>query len=529
MATQTTEDKQSWLDNAFGYLEQALQFVVDLGWWSPVCLWGILAALSLASRGYLPEGILHNSVADLSSGKPLASVFKWQWNEKAARRFLTAPVARDNPVKIVDGWLASLYGDELIGPKLFDRALLYAAFYPVVCLVIVWVFTGSIIGLGNPEFDDDWGLLYRFVGLLNLAGIVGFTVWAFNGNAGWLKKVVVTCFVLVFSYTTDSSFAAGVLGVVVGAVIFVASSFGSAIFVAGIVGGMVISMVIGILDIPGSTGASFAASILFLTAFGAVATKLKRKALDASMNQRIVIMIALLIMLALFVAFGRWVLTIDWVTTNSKSVIVSLFILTYFAALPLWNALLDTISVAITRSLLGSYTAGKTGSVRMALTFAVDFLAAIILTLILYWGTVQLLILIEPIPSPEGQAAFIQSLTTLGSPESYWVFAMAFTNFLPTLLHLAGQSSGKCLGVLQKKYSVNAAARQTLFEDTPTASNSVGATPVVTVSRTEALSIMRWVYLDRYLSATFPVVLVIAAIPHAVALTIAFVSWTPSL
>lgn len=121
----------------------------------------------------------------------------------------------------------------------------------------------------------------------------------------------------------------------------------------------------------------------------------------------------------------------------------SLVLLLFLGLLPWWNAICDYVSVGLTRVILDSYrermAAGTVPSQRRWLTWLlVDLLLALLLTAVLLLGTFVCLAGLRRLGWGVDARATLATFEASAwwSSGSFWLISMAFTNVLPTLMHM---------------------------------------------------------------------------------------------
>jgi hypothetical protein len=112
----------------------------------------------------------------------------------------------------------------------------------------------------------------------------------------------------------------------------------------------------------------------------------------------------------------------------------------FTSLVPLYNAILDYFSVAVTRTCIGAYLRGSIGWVRF---WALDLGSAIVLAVLACAGTLQIIFLMRSLGWKVDAAAIAAQFThNPWGAQTMWITLSAVANLLPTLLHLLVVSWG---------------------------------------------------------------------------------------
>lgn len=408
---------------------------------------------------------------------------------------------------------ARWYGDGMWTPMAFDRSLLLAVVYPLLSVLVVWLTTGvGRTGLAN-WLPSDWALWMR-VGAVGLMGLCG-------GVASWLQ--------LVSNRTPGRVISALYLGVIAlaffgfitfdapGAIAFVVAFVSTSAFaVSNVFAAKVTVATAGAsaFVVGYSTLWGFAGAFVCLVGIPVLLVFLQEKVRSKLQE------ISQCLALAWFV--GTW---FGWLTlatvvaprlaeevnrVDSSSVVF--WVLFFAGILPVWNAILDLVSVNVTRWLLRRYLRTGNGWRSMVL---LDMAVAIGLSALLFFGVLAML------KSMQALGWGVDAKDLIGrfradptDPYVTWITWMALTNVLPTLLHLGLGCAGLLGSWLMRDEAF--ARRLNELREAPVPSPIVGievpakaAASAHTklaqgLSEPQAAKLLNWVYFDGWLAIAFP-------------------------
>jgi hypothetical protein len=193
----------------------------------------------------------------------------------------------------------------------------------------------------------------------------------------------------------------------------------------------------------------------------------------------------------------------------------------FFCILPLWNAALDTASLAATRHFLRQYLCSGTGWVYMTV---LDLVLALLLTLLLVLGVVGLLHLLEALHwGVNAKDVLARAFINPTGSDANWMLSMALTNILPTLLHLGLACRGLWSGVLRRDAAFISGLQVAPSTGGPLAANAsplpglgvgVQGLPLVQPLTTpQAQKLVNWVHWDAFLAASLPWLVALALWP----------------
>lgn len=158
---------------------------------------------------------------------------------------------------------------------------------------------------------------------------------------------------------------------------------------------------------------------------------------------------------------------------------------------PIYNAILDYLSVAITRTCIAAYLKGSIGWVRF---WAVDVGSAIVLVVLACAGTLHLTRLMFELGwNVDADGIKAQFASDPWQAQTLWITLSGITNLLPTLLHLVLLLWGLLTAVLLRDSRVVGRLHESL-------KSGKALHPV------DARALVRYLVLDRYLALTFVIV-----------------------
>jgi hypothetical protein len=319
--------------------------------------------------------------------------------------------------------------------RLYDAALLIAVTYPIVLPIAQWIATGEAARVGSavlaepaPFWWERAAALGAFVILL--LGVIGRKLTAasprdaIRRTANWLFLVVFgAAFALAFAFAF--SLADALADAAVGAV--------AALLAIGLAGAAALAFALAgaaAAALPGAAAVGVAAALAGAAAVGvavggAAAAVFAIVRLDARGQPRLARAGVTIGILAALVLTGA---VLDWTDMPEEGRAVFLFL----AVLPLLNALVDTLSYAVTLTFL------RRGlRARLPLLWGLaDLLVACVLFLALgatLVAAVHGLNGLAGVPLVDLGALFAGVYT---APWDYfWLIAMLFSTILPTVLH----------------------------------------------------------------------------------------------
>jgi len=309
--------------------------------------------------------------------------------------------------------------------RLYDKALLFAVAYPIMLLVGQWVATGSEARLGNfpvlaeAEFWPARAAILAAILILTTGKIAQTLASAslrpgLRNAADWLILVafaLALAGVLADAVPLTGTFAVVLAGV--GAV----NGVGALVLTGAIAGAVALAV--------GFAGALAAVVTVALALAGAFALAGAIDLMDERGKGRPA---RWLVTVGVIVVLVAAALVLDWAAVSDGN--RSLFL--FMSALPLFNALFDVVSYAVTLSLIRRGLSSRWPFLwgLMDLVIAgVLFLSLGFVLVVLVHG----LNVLAGVPFLDLQALFAGIYNT---PEKYvWLYLMLFSTILPTALH----------------------------------------------------------------------------------------------
>jgi hypothetical protein len=548
---------------------------VDL-WILPLVAW--LLALLIRVRGthFALWPALNAPIDDLTKSGDLAAAFP---GGAAQRRLRVLFTARGQGSRVaaaaqaVDRWLARWFGEATLSRIAFDRSLTFAFYYPIVLLLLVWLWSGQG-RLGAVEvLPASWPLAKR-VALISF-GFVGFfaVIWPFrvyvrtSGWRRWFCFSLTMCassavIVITVALTAIAAFVATGTGADSGNLakaVFSAVSLAIAFTVAGTLVGVVAvaraSPVAGVVAVAGAVAG--AGSVAFAPVGGGGVAVSGAAVAVGAFTGACVVFLALqyaqknwekLFKLpdtcgVVFWQFAAWLVILTIVAwglpQRADMKLLSaggpIFLVFFFlGVVPVWNASVDFASVALTRFFLRRYPRSSTGWRWMV---PLDLLLAIGLTVLLFWGVLAALLLLQhagwDVPADELVRQFRKDPT---DPQVSWLTWMALTNVLPTLVHMGLACFGLWTGWLGQDEAFANALR--LRREAIPASATLEAETVhptqdwplqldAPLSKAQATKLVNWVYVDVWLVSLLPLALALSAWPAWRWLMAQALNWLP--
>ena len=547
-------------------------------YFAPLMVLAVLVLLRLMGwlQPLLP--IIKPSIDSLTKSGDLLAAFPSGIAQRRLRVLLDDASAKCKAMETSELILRRWFGSAIWSPQAFDKMLQIAVCYPVAFLLLFWVFTGEG-QLGSVSLlPQGFAPHLRAIGfLLLLSIIVGWfaalrVVVRWNGWRQGLAGVLLYASAIILAITVTVVARAGGAGA--GAVaLFVAFAFAVAFGLAiagnvafgfastaaitfalaigsGFVGSdasiVAVGIAFGVIIIgnfipagPGAitvsgavvlalalTGASTGAlagivlfGLLHVLAIGLLNDRVGRK--------RSVGLPIHLTLWSLYLGISATVgvrLAGTQTTLGANSIVF--VILVFLGLLPFWNAVLDFISVGVTRLFLRRYALTGRGWWWMIL---VDIGLALVLTALLLWGAITGLRWLQWLGWGIDAKVFAERFQRDPTgADVNWLMWMALTNVLPTLLHIGLTCAGLIAGwlfrdeplsrelVLRMKASP---ASLLLTEDgTPepagvSASQCQRPTLAEPLLPAQAHKLVNWIYIDFWLAAAFPWCVALACWP----------------
>ncbi|MGK8235197.1 hypothetical protein ACLGGT_13650 [Roseovarius sp. MS2] len=354
---------------------------------------------------------------------------KWVW-----RRFC-------NPVSEKAPWVS--YFRAAMTWRLYDRAILLAVAYPILLMVGQWTVTGAegrldgLVVLPGTEFWPNRAA-FLFMVILLIVGIAGTKRMAASEqprvrrNAGWLLILafvfafaIAVAFVGAFSFAFAGAFSAVVAIAFAGAYALVVEGTFAVVFAGAFASAFAVAVAFGVV----LSGAFVGAFTVGFAVAGAMVLTVPIvfavEAADKRGRQGIMrLLIAMSILIAAIAVTGLF----DWSAAPDNRRAIFLFL----GMLPIFNALFDVVSYALTLSLirfgLRSSRPWLWGLVDLSLAGFLFLALGTSLVAIIH-GLNQL----ASVPLIDLQALFG---SIYERPAEYiWLYLMLFSTILPTGLH----------------------------------------------------------------------------------------------
>jgi len=224
------------------------------------------------------------------------------------------------------------------------------------------------------------------------------------------------------------------------------------------------------------------------------------KSLDVS---RIPICIALLAVLPFSAAILPKLPVLSAVSSSVWSADKPIFGMVFWGGLvPLYNAVLDYLSVAITRTCISSYLSGSMGWVKFCI---LDLGSTILLAVLACAGTIKLLFIMQGLGwAVNAVLVEGQVIRDPWGTQTLWITLSAVTNLLPALLHIVLLLWGLLTAHFLRDRSVVDSLLERLAARKP-------------LNLVDARVIVRYVLVDRYLALAVVLIctccVVYAAVP----------------
>lgn len=370
--------------------------------WIFQMLIALVKTLEQKSRDYI-EGTLRKKAFTQIYSYPTARVVDYFWSR------LCDPL-KERSNTLDTAWAALSW-------KLYDRALLLATVYPILCLLIIWLGFGqdgrlgtSVILPAAPFWPDRAATLFTIafvVASWSLSNWAAFSPKRFiRSFSGWLS-------LLAIAVTSAIAFAVTFAGAVAAAFAFARA---------------------------GSSAVVFAVAFAFIGAFAFASAGLSAFAFIGAFTIAVLVVIAFLDVKSRQ-GLARLVLTLllpmVWVAVFTLVPVADISeeirgLLLFLGVLPLLNAIFDFLSYAATLTLMRLGLSAK----QPMLYGACDFIVALVLFLGL---GVTLTVVIAGL-NQIFEGVFVDLGALFGGiytdPHAYWwLYAMVFSTALPTTLH----------------------------------------------------------------------------------------------
>ncbi|XAT61349.1 hypothetical protein GN278_11695 [Rhodobacteraceae bacterium Araon29] len=389
-------------------------------WWitAIAALWVVLMLIALVKtleqkpRDYI-EGALREKAFTQIYSYPTERVVDYLWS-----RLCDPLKERSNTLETA--WAALSW-------KLYDRALLLATVYPILCLLIVWVGFGqdgrlgtSVILPAAPFWPDRAATLFAIAFVFASWPL---SKWAAASPKRFMRSVSGWLPLFAFAFTVAGAAAAAAAPAVAAAVAFggaaaVAFAFAAAVAFAGAA-----AVAFAVAFAFAFAGAAAFAGLAAVAFAFAVAVAIER--LDEKSRQGLARLVLTLLLPMVWVVVFTLVPVADISQQNR-----GLFL--FLGVLPLLNAIFDFLSYAATLTLMRLGLSAK----QPMLYGACD----IIVALVLFLGLgVTLTVVIAGLNQISG-GVFVDLGALFGviytDPHAYWwLYAMVFSTALPTTLH----------------------------------------------------------------------------------------------
>ena len=309
--------------------------------------------------------------------------------------------------------------------RLYDKAMLLAVVYPIWAIILIWIITGQDAKLGDVvvfPVTGFWPERATAIGVIAML-VMGTIVWRLAAKsqsrvmkltAEWL--LIITA---VFAVTSPTAVAFTFGIAFAGAV---AIGFAIAVVFAGTIGGAgagAFAVAFAFAGAGGVTGESVG-MIAYLIA-GAVALFASRR------KRQMMIWFVSLILPLVWIAL---LLLLTWADVNAQKRGFYIFL----GIFPLLNALFDTVSYAVTLTLLRLGLRGRWPF----LNGVMDLVIAMVLFLVL-GATLALLItgMNALADTPMFDLGVLFSDIRKAPSDYWWLYIMMFSTLLPTVAHMA--------------------------------------------------------------------------------------------
>lgn len=515
------------------------------GWAQAFLPWTALLLVALILRGYTWGGWhfekipkLKVWIADLEKG--VLSPIQWLRIESALHTHDPRhPVRR--AMLTTDRVLASLWHTERWTLSSFVRAWEIAILYPIALLMVLWIITG-IGTLGDAVLLPPVSWEKRIL-LLVLVGVLPFVYLIMEREASrrgrWTTFLLAVSFGaigvaigLAFVVTGAGAVAVAVAGLIAGSCFVVGTSHGAGTNPAFVVGAIVgavalagadpdpvgVASVVTRAAVVAGAGAG-AIAVAFAVAFGAERIEALVRQRAPAMAWTVAVGFALVWLLLLGLVSKYLPTQVDkpsrLLADESAFVMIA-----FLGLLPIFNALLDWISVGLTRAFIRRYLAGSLG---VWLFVLFDLFSALALMIALYLGV---LVVFKSMSTwgwgVDAKAMIIAFRDDPLAPQAQWLTAMAITNLFPTMIHLGLALTGIATGFFHGHREALTSAIAKLRSASPIVmADGKPARQVSGLSGFEARILVDYLFVDRWLGVLIALGLVFALVP----LFAALLSW----
>ena len=335
-------------------------------------------------------------------------------------------------------WLDRYFGKNAFSQRTFLFCISLSLIYPLLFTLITWVSTdtdifsvGWVTDRGNIESHHS--LFSRLTYMVALFALVWCLCFAErqsqDRSTKWLMIAVPAILVVSLFGVGEFAIFSALL------IVYAIKNDGRAAFFPLFI---FIAAYLDILSLFNSDATSIAGILILL----AILYLVLRPSTPHWQPQRrfdsLLIVVGALVLLAVSAATaGRWG-TGDPMVANT---------ILFLMVLPVVNAVLDWASIGVTRSLLRRAVHARSASHRLAIALF-DVFVAILLVFVLTIATVGLLRLVNYTHSLSGGSTVLVDYDAIldliaaspGDPALWWIYAILFTVFLPSVIHAIAAS-----------------------------------------------------------------------------------------
>lgn len=447
------------------YQDVVLDWIIENPWLVALCFPLLLSIVVhiLAKMGLLQTSIFGAMYKDLSKDLPTGASQRKRLLPRDEAHLRTILENRKKPhpyLERADNILALWVGREKWSLEGFDRCWRIAFLYPLAVLLLVWAFTNKVqIGTTDvlPQTHEAWR---RWIVVITIAFS---SAWVYGGvsltkkldivrhyldNKGRIGKILsklsnLWLDNLLFIFCLIGATTLVVTGSVIGSTTdFVIATFGFTVAFVGAVAGSFtfVGSVTGI--IAGAISFAINSAIGFVIAFIAILIILGQFIMISRLNKTQWVYIGA-IFIFYFIVYGSTVYWLPQLTSTKELDVKNLpFIFLFFLGiLPLLNGLADWISLNATRKFIEDMQGSNKA---IAWLYAWDIGIAFILTLLIYGGSLGILHAMQYAGwGVDVRAILVDLRDHPWGGQSNWFLALAITNFVPTIVHIALRISDK--------------------------------------------------------------------------------------
>lgn len=301
----------------------------------------------------------------------------------------------------------------------FEFCLKLAFLYPILALLLAWLFVGDGGVGGLNVLPSEAKLHHR---LLFFAGLGGVTILTIRGVyvSGWKKIVLLGAAILL-----------SIIGL----------SYGGEL---SLTVGLFVSFFIVILFVK-----SPSRDVIFALPVMALSTALVQSTIGFTINDVLALYVSAQVFLIVIAMREKHKLSSFWVITFCMYFFVAFWLLSkvtidisssmilFYVLLPLTNATIDWLSLGVTRHLLQSIRVGSHQWFTALLWGVLDLVIAIFFLLLIIATTISVIALanhvaVTPLINFE---TFFTELETESWLENFWVYFLILSTLIPTTIH----------------------------------------------------------------------------------------------